>query len=322
MKNMINIEKFLSKYYNNDEKVILACSAGPDSMFLLYKILETKFKRNLVVCYFNHKTRIETDEEESFLEKLWEKEWFKVEVASCDFEKTKKLYPSKSFEELAREKRYAFFDAILNIYSSKYILTAHHLDDKLETFIFNLSRGSKLTGLINMTESSWGILRPLLSIEKDDILKYLKDNNLEYKIDNTNFETLYTRNYTRHEIIPKFNRLNKNFKQNISKTLDYFEELKNHIDDEVKSFLKTNFPLLMKEGGREWFSIKSFNSLSAFIQKEIIRYIYYISNWKSTIGLSNANIWEIIKFINWKNNKTIKEIKNLKMKKDWDKIYY
>jgi len=322
MKNMINIEKFLSKYYKDDEKVILACSAGPDSMFLLYKILETKFKKNLVVCYFNHKTRPETDLEEEFLEKLWKKHWFKVEVASCDFEKIQKLYPSKSFEELAREKRYAFFDAILNIYSSKYILTAHHLDDKLETFIFNLSRGSKLTGLINMTESSWSILRPLLSIEKDNILKYLEDNNLEYKIDNTNFETKYTRNYTRHEIIPKFNRLNKNFKQNISNTLGYFEELKNHIDDEVKSFLKSNFPLLRKEGTRGWFSIKSFNSLSPFIQKEIIRYIYYISNWKSTIGLSNANIWEIIKFINWKNNKTIKEIKNLKMKKDWDKIYY
>jgi len=309
---MINIEKFLLKYYKDDEKIILACSAGPDSMFLLYKILKTKFKKNLVVCYFNHKTRPETDLEEEFLEKLWKKYWFKVEVASCDFEKIQKLYPSKSFEELAREKRYAFFDAILNIYSSKYILTAHHLDDKLETFIFNLSRGSKLTGLINMTESSWSILRPLLNIEKDNILEYLKDNKLEYKIDNTNFETKYTRNYTRHEIMPKFNRLNKNFKQNISKTLEYFEELKNHIDDEVKLYLWKN----------NYFNINDFNKKSAFIQKEIIRYIYYISNWNSTIGLSNANIWEVIKFINWKNNKTIKEIKNLKMRKDWDKINY
>jgi len=214
----------------------------------------------------------------------------------------------------------------LNIYSSKYILTAHHLDDKLETFIFNLSRGSKLTGLINMTESSWSILRPLLNIEKDNILKYLKDNNLEYKIDNTNFETLYTRNYTRHEIMPKFNRLNKNFKQNISKTLDYFEELKNHIDDEVKFFLNTTtLPSVRgkySEGGMGVFNISKFNEVSTFMQKEIIRYIYYISNWKSTIWLSSANIWEIIKFVNWKNNKTIKEIKNLKMRKDWDKIYY
>ena len=70
------------------------------------------------------------------------------------FEKIQKLYPSKSFEELAREKRYQFFDAIMHIYSSKHILTAHHLDDKIETFFFNLARGSKLTGLINMKAES------------------------------------------------------------------------------------------------------------------------------------------------------------------------
>jgi tRNA(Ile)-lysidine synthase len=114
-------------------------------MFLLYKILETGYKNNLVVCYFNHKTRAETDKEEAFLENLCKKENIAFETASCDFEKIKKLYPSKSFEELAREKRYQFFDAILGIYKTNKILLAHHKDDKIETFFFNLLRGSKLT---------------------------------------------------------------------------------------------------------------------------------------------------------------------------------
>ena len=309
---MLNIQTFLEKYYKKDGTIILGCSTWPDSMFLLYKILETDFKKNLVVCYFNHKTRAETDEEERFIEELWKKEWFKVEVAECDFEKIQKLYTSKSFEELAREKRYAFFNAVSNIYNSKYIITGHHLDDKIETFFFNLTRGSKLTGLVNMTEESGWILRPLLGLQKSEITEYLDANKLKYNIDTTNADTDITRNFLRHEIIPKFENINTSYKQNISKTLDYFGDLKKFIDIEVKKFL-------WKE---KYFDIEAFHSLSPFLQKEVIRYIYYISNNRSTIWLSEANISEIIRFINGKNNKTVKEIRNMKMEKDNKVIKY
>lgn len=303
---MLDIEKFLEKYYKPDEKIILACSTWPDSMFLLYKILETKFRDNLVVCYFNHKTRLETEIEEKFIEELWIKEKFLVEIAECDFERLKKLYPSRSFEELAREKRYEFFNAIMCIYESKYIITAHHLDDKIETFFFNLARWSKLSGLINMKENNWWILRPLLNIEKAEILDYLNENKLVYNIDETNLDTDISRNFLRHEIIPKFEKINKNFKKNINNTLSYFEDLKLHIDNEIIEFL----------WWKNYFEIEKFNSISLFLKKEIIRYIYFISNWNSTIWLSEANIDEILRFINWKNNKTVKEIKNFKMMKD------
>ncbi|MDQ7023067.1 MAG: tRNA lysidine(34) synthetase TilS [Candidatus Gracilibacteria bacterium] len=216
------MQSFLEKYYKDDEPVILACSAGPDSMYLLYKILQTTFKKNLVVCYFNHKTRSETDIEEKFLEDLGKKENFAVEVASCDFEKIKKLYPQKGFEELAREKRYQFFDAILNIYKSDKVILAHHLDDKIETFFFNLVRGSKLTGLINMTEKSANILRPLLKIEKTEILEFLDKNRLKYFIDSTNLDSKYSRNNLRNNIIPKFEEINSSYKKNISNTIKYF----------------------------------------------------------------------------------------------------
>lgn len=310
-----NIKTLLKKYFQKDEPIVLACSTWPDSMFLLYNILETDYKKNLVACYFNHKTRPETDDEEAFLEKLWKKHWFQVEVASCDFEKIKKLHPAKGFEELAREKRYAFFEAIMQIYKTDKMMTAHHMDDKLETFLFNLSRWTKLTGLINMTEYSGSIVRPLLNIEKKDILEYLEKNNLEYKIDKTNEETNYTRNYIRHKIIPKFERLNANYKKNITKTIDYFEEIKKYLDEEVINFLE-------KQEIKNSFNIEDFNLLSDFLQKEIIRYIYYISNWRSTIWLSSSNIKEIIKFINGKNNKTVKQIKNMSLKKDNKVILY
>lgn len=310
---MLNLQEFLEKYYDKNEKIILACSTWPDSMFLLYEILKTTFKNNLVACYFNHKLRAEADEEEIFLENLGNKLGFKVEIASADIKKIRDtIYPSISIEELARERRYMFFSAICKIYNTKKIITAHHLDDKIETFFFNLSRWSKLTGLINMTENYGNILRPLLNIEKIEILKYLDKNKLEYFIDKTNFDNNITRNFLRNEIIPKFEKINPKFKQNIKNTLLYLQDLKNHIDNEIKEFLKE----------RRNFEISEFNSLSSFLQKEIIRYIYFISNWNSTIWLSEANIWEILKFINWRWNKTIKKIKGLSMRKDWNKIYY
>ncbi len=324
------MQKTLEKYYTPEEPVILACSAWPDSMYLLHKILETDFKKNLIVCYFNHKTRIETEDEEQYLEKFCKKEDITFETASCDFEKIQKLYPSKSFEELAREKRYQFFQAIAQIYKGQKIITAHHLDDKIETFYFNLNRWTKLTGLINMKEFSGNILRPLLNIEKTEILDYLDKNKLKYFIDSSNLENNYTRNYLRNEIIPKFRKVNSNFKQNISNLIEYFEELKKHLDKEIEEFLQEQGILIFNSEKYKintleifwYFYIKDFNKKSVFFRKELIRHIFYISNNNSTIWLSEANIWDIIKFINWKNNKTKKEIKNLKMRKENEIIIF
>lgn len=324
------MQDFIEKYYTNNEPIILACSAGPDSMYLLYNLLKTDYKKNIVVCYFNHKTRPETEIEEKFLEELSKKENVSFETASCDFEKIKKLYPSKSFEELAREKRYQFFDAICNIYKSKKVITAHHLDDKIETFYFNLNRWSKLTGLINMTEESWWILRPLLWLEKIEILNYLDTNNLKYFIDSSNLENEYTRNYLRNEIIPKFEKVNWSFKKNISNTLNYFEDLKNFVDQSVEIFLNEQWIKIFNSEKYKintleiywYFYIKDFNQESSFLQKEIIKTIFYKTNWNSTIWLSESNISEVIKYINWKNNKTVKNIKNMKLRKENEIIIF
>lgn len=300
------IEKFLNKYYEWDEKVILACSTGPDSMYLLYKILETRYSKNLVVCYFNHKIRKEADEEEVFLHELSKKFNFVLEIWEADIIKIKELYPSKSLEELAREKRYAFLNAILNIYNTNKIITWHHLDDRIETFFFNLIRGSKITWLINMQEKSWIIFRPLLNVEKNNILKYLNDNKLEYKIDFTNYDTSITRNKLRHDILPFFWEINSSYKQNINNFINYLVDVKENIDSQITFFLSD----------KNYFIISDFNKLSLFLQKEVIRYVYFFSNWNSTIWLSESNIIEVIRFINWKNNKTKKDIKNMKLFKD------
>lgn len=309
------MQKFLEKHFKENEKIIIWCSTWPDSMYLLYKILETSFAKNVVACYFNHNLREESKQEEKFLEDLWKEKWFQVEIASAPMKEIwENFYKSISLEEVCRQKRYEFFNAILNIYNSDKILLAHHLDDKIETFFFNLARGSKITWLVNMQEKSWAILRPLLNITKDEILDYLRKNNLEYKIDKTNFENDYTRNKLRNLILPNFSEINQNYKKNISSFMEYLAEIKENIDEEIKNFLS--------KYDWKYFLIEDFSNLSNFMQKELVRYLFFITNWNSTIWLSKANIAEIIKFINWKNNKTKKEIKNLKLEKDNKKILY
>ncbi|MCH2188647.1 tRNA lysidine(34) synthetase TilS [Candidatus Gracilibacteria bacterium] len=330
------MQTFLEKYYNSDDTILLGCSAGPDSMYILYQILETSFAKNLVVGYFNHKTRPETDDEEAFLENLAKQKGFAFESAECDFEKIQALYPSKSFEELAREKRYQFFDALMNIYHTKYVITAHHLDDKIETFFFHMLRGSKLSGLTNMKECHGGILRPLLHTEKKEILSYLDTHNLEYKIDETNHHNIHTRNKIRNTILPKCEEVKPEYRKNMQNLMGYFENMQAYIDGEVERFLNLTpqpsqeqpsppTPLPLGEGSskrKQYFEIPDFKGLSGFLQKEVIRYIYYVSNNHSTIGLSESNIAEVLKFIDGKNNKTIKEIRQLKLKKDGNKIYW
>jgi tRNA(Ile)-lysidine synthase len=95
-----------------------------------------------------------------------------------------------------------------------------------------------------MTEKSGVILRPLLHIEKKDILDYLDKNKLKYFIDSSNFSLDYSRNYLRNEIIPKFEKINSNYKKNIENTLLYFEELKNYLDREVELFLENQIFLI------------------------------------------------------------------------------
>ena len=330
------IKNFLDKYDIWNQYIVLACSSGPDSMYLFYEFLKTKYRKNLIVCYFNHKTRIETDNEENFLNGLCLKESIKFETKSCDFEKLKKISNTNNFEELARNERYKFFQEVCNKYSTKIIFTAHHLDDKIETFFFNLLRGSKLTWLINMKEESViskekiRIFRPLLDVEKKEILDFLTQNNLKFFVDDTNFDKKITRNKLRLDVMPIFPSINSKYKQNISNFQNYLFYLKDFINSEIEFFLDNQKKLCfdfqkygLDEKNFNWyFRVVDFNEKKDFFKKEIISYIFFISNNNSSLWLSESNISEVIRFINWKNNKTVKKIKNMNLRKENNVIIF
>ena len=134
-------------------------------------------------------------------------------------------------------ERYAFFETVRLKYNALYILTAHHLGDSIETLMFNLIRGTKIHGLVGIPEQNGYILRPFLHLSKPDILKSLEKENIPYRLDSSNTEDVYMRNHLRLNIIPKFERINPEYRKNMASFMRYMNELGNFIDIQVETFL-------------------------------------------------------------------------------------
>lgn len=194
--------KFLDNILALGDTVICATSGGVDSMTLLNMLIDYRKKVNInIVCaHINHNLREESFEEYEFVKSFCEEN-------NVVFEGT--IFPKHekgNFESESRKKRYAYFEELINKYNAKYLLTAHHGDDLIETILMRIIRGSTIEGYkgFNMISNrdNYKILRPLIYYSKDDIKEYASKNNIEYREDKTNYDTKYTRNRYRKEILP------------------------------------------------------------------------------------------------------------------------
>lgn len=196
-------------------------------------------------------------------------------------------------------------------YNAQCILTAHHLDDSIETVLFNLIRGAKIHGLTGISEQNKYILRPFLHISKSEILEKLKKENISYRTDSTNTDDRYLRNHLRLNVISEFERINPEYRKNLDSFMGYMGELRDFIDAQVEVFLR----------GESSFLVEDFQILSAFLQREVVRYLYEKAN-SGTIGLSEGGIAELIRFMGDKGNYTKKELGNLRLEKKNGKVYF
>lgn len=309
----MNPKELLKDYQNlKDEYIIVGVSAGPDSMALLH-ILKNNLKNKIVCAHINHNVRKESDEEEKYL-----KEYCKNNNIIFECMKIEK-YEKKNFENEAREKRYTFYEKLLTKYHSHYLFLAHHGIDLIETILMKIKRGSNLEGYAGIREVStldnYQIIRPLLSLTKEDLIKYNKDNNIKYYIDHTNTDTKYTRNRYRMNIIPILQKEDKDIHKkylNYSRLLlEYFD----FVEEEVIKKLNNIYT-------NGYIKIDVLKKEHPFMQKNIIFYILSQTyNNKANI-IKEKNVLDIIKLIN--NNKP-----NLKVNlphdyiaiKEYNKLY-
>jgi tRNA(Ile)-lysidine synthase len=136
-----------------------------------------------------------------------------------------------STQVAARDLRYNWFYELLETENYDYVLTAHHADDNLETFLINLSRGTGLEGLVGIPEQNDKIIRPLLPFSREEIANYAKENNIEWREDSSNASDKYLRNKIRHDLVPLLKELNPQFIDSFQKTQSYLQESQAMVED-------------------------------------------------------------------------------------------
>lgn len=219
-----------------EEKFILCCSGGVDSVVLLH--LFKSMTSNFVVAHCNYNLRKDfSNKDEQFVKDLCSKENLKFYSKSFDTLKIKKKL-KKSTQVIARELRYDFFEDLSKKIDINHIITAHHMNDSMESFFINLSRGSGIDGLIGIPENNGKILRPLINFSKIEILEYAKKNKINWRDDSSNQSNIYLRNKIRNELLPLLNSLEGNFTKNFKKSLRYLKLSNALIYDKIKELKK------------------------------------------------------------------------------------
>jgi len=212
-----------------EKKLLIACSGGLDSVVLTHLMKRSGFEIALAHCNFSLRGK-ESDDDEMFVIGLAKQLEIPVFAETFDT-KTFAQEHKISTQMAARELRYAWFAEILKDFKYDYLLTAHHLDDDLETFFINLSRGTGLNGLTGIPKQNNKIIRPLLNFSREEISKFANENSLKWREDSSNKKTDYLRNKLRLEMLPKFKETNEAILKNFQKTQQNLQDSQSLIDD-------------------------------------------------------------------------------------------
>lgn len=295
--------------------LIIGCSAGPDSMALLHYIKKNT-NNPLVVAHINHNLRKESNEEEQYLQNFCKKN-------NIIFESTKiNINKNKNIENEARIKRYEFYDKILTKYKSPFLFLAHHGDDLIETILMKIERGSNIEGYAGIKEISYPnsyhnfyIIRPFLSLTKDDLLKYNKNNSIKYYIDKSNYDTNYKRNRYRKNILPLLKEENKNIHKQFLKYSKTLTEYNNYIKKVTNKYIKELW-------NNNYLNLIEYKKIDPFIQKRILYTILNnIYNNKPNI-IKDKHIESILNLINnIKPNQIYNLPNNIIIRKEYNKLF-
>ncbi len=220
-------------------KFLLACSGGLDSVVLSHLCQSAGLDFALAHCNFNLRGDA-SDGDEAFVKKLaaeLDKEFYVISFNTVDYVNKNKV----SLQMAARELRYDWFQGLMEQKGWSTLVTAHHADDNLETFLINLSRGTGIDGLTGIPEKTASISRPLLKYSRVQLEAYAKDRNLEWREDLSNQETKYLRNKIRHQIVPLLKELHPTFLANFNQTQHFLRQTSGIAEDHINQIKEQLF---------------------------------------------------------------------------------
>ncbi len=305
---------YLNSLLKNGDTIVIGLSGGPDSMCLLNVIRSLNKEIKIVCAHINHNIRVESKDELKFIENYCNDNNLILETTTFD-----KKSESQDYNELElREKRYIFFEEIIKKYKAKYLFTAHHGDDLVETILMRITRGSNLKGYsgfqVELIKRGYKVIKPLIFMTKEDINSYNYENNIPTVLDKTNDEDNYTRNRYRHNVLPFLKSENKNVHL---KYLKFSRELLNYynfVDRITEKELSNRYH-------KNILNIKDFTRLEQLIQVKILETILdeqYVDN---LYLVSDKHIDLILNIINNpKPNIEINLPDNLRITKSYDTL--
>ncbi len=307
--------------FEKKDKILVAISGGCDSVALSYLLKKMNFKFSLAHCNFNLRGK-DSDKDEQFVKNIASKQNLKIYIESFDTISFAKQN-NYSIEEAARILRYKWFEELRRKYSYDYIATAHHLNDRIETFFINIIAGTGIKGIRSIKAKNNKIVRPLLFAKRTDIEKWCILNKIEFRTDKSNSDIKFIRNKIRHEIFPRYKEINPAFERTMAKNFDVFSDIEKiynqYIEDSFKSIVSKrkdliyiNIQLLMNEVAPKT------------VLFEIINKFGYNASQSDSI-FKNIDLIQTGKVFHSKNYRLIKDRKNLILKKNikkYDNIFY
>lgn len=215
-----------------DKKLLLATSGGLDSMVLVHLFQHANLNFALAHCNFQLRGT-DSNEDENFVNNYASKN--KISCFTIQFDTEKYSEESKLSTQLAARKlRYDWFNELLVSENFDFVATAHHLDDQVETFLINFSRGTGLEGLTGIPSVNENIVRPILVFSREEIQKYAEENNIQWREDSSNASDKYVRNKIRHHLVPILKEINPSFLSSFQNTLEYLNQEQSLVSDAVE----------------------------------------------------------------------------------------
>jgi len=217
-----------------DKKFLLAVSGGVDSMLLLELFYQSKL--DFAIAHCNYKLRkAASEEDERFVLQKGIQKGITVYIKQFNTKEIILENNARSLQMVARDLRYKWFYDLESLHKFDYITTAHHLNDSIETFIYNFSQGTGIKGLSGIPIQNGKIIRPLSNFSKSEILNFAMEINLPYREDDSNAKNDYKRNQIRNKVIPAIEDMNPKFISNAGKSIKYLKEARLIYEEAIRT---------------------------------------------------------------------------------------
>ncbi len=313
---MENVYESFIRNLKYNETVVVAVSGGIDSMALLHLLVRVKKVLDIkIICaHVNHNVRKESEEELEFVKNYCLKN--NVIFESLIIEN----YSDDNFHNEARNIRYDFFNNLVKLYRAKYLFTAHHADDLMETILMRIARGSTLRGYAGfkreVKKDGYYLVRPLIYLDKEEITKYVKSKRVKYVQDVSNFSDKYTRNRYRQNIIPALKQEDNQVVSKFNKFSELLLECNSYIDNQINSIIESIYP-------KNILNTKLFLEQDPFIQKKVLYYIMEQKYQDDLILINDKHVNLVLKLINSKKSSGCIHLpNNIKVEKSYNSLYF